>query len=151
MPGDIRVPSDRQAREIHGGPKRSFNSCDGGRRSPDHAQDPAPIAWRGRDQRYYRGKPWRRGPVHGEKPPCGRPGHHHLRSAHGPDDDVRPHKDQPYYHLLAENEDTEYVAYVSEQNLLADDTGTPLRHPQIEELFVKDESGQYRARFLQEH
>lgn len=49
--------------------------------------------------------------------------------------EVRPRKDQPYYHLLAENEDTEYVAYVSEQNLLYDDTGKPVRHPQVDEYF----------------
>jgi heat shock protein HspQ len=42
---------------------------------------------------------------------------------------VRPRKDQPYYHLLAENEQTTYVAYVSEQNLLPDETGKPVRHP----------------------
>ncbi|WP_277991537.1 heat shock protein HspQ, partial [Vibrio parahaemolyticus] len=29
-------------------------------------------------------------------------------------EDVRPRKDQPFYHLLAENADSEYVAYVSE-------------------------------------
>jgi heat shock protein HspQ len=42
--------------------------------------------------------------------------------------DVRPHKDQPFYHLFAENDETEYVAYVSEQNLLPDESGEPLRH-----------------------
>jgi len=66
-------------------------------------------------------------------------------------EDYRPAKDQPFYHLLAENDETEYVAYVSEQNLLADETGKLLRHPQIEELFVRDERGHYQARFLQEH
>jgi len=50
-------------------------------------------------------------------------------------EEIRPSKDQPYYHLLAENEDTSYVAYVSEQNLVADDTGEPIRHPQLDELF----------------
>ena len=50
--------------------------------------------------------------------------------------DIRPRKDQPYYHLLAENEETEYVAYVSEQNLLPDDSGEPLRHPDIPEVFI---------------
>ena len=50
-------------------------------------------------------------------------------------EDIRPTKDQPFYHLYAENAENEYVAYVSEQNLLADDTGLPLRHPQIENLF----------------
>jgi len=48
---------------------------------------------------------------------------------------VRPRKDQPFYHLLAENDETEYVAYVSEQNLLADDAGGPVRHPQVREYF----------------
>ena len=45
--------------------------------------------------------------------------------------EIRPHKDQPFYHLFAENSETEYVAYVSEQNLLPDDSGKPLRHPQV--------------------
>jgi heat shock protein HspQ len=66
-------------------------------------------------------------------------------------EEIRPHKDQPYYHLLAENEDTEYIAYVSEQNLLPDETGQPLRHPQLTELFTEDEDGSYRALFLQAH
>ena len=60
--------------------------------------------------------------------------------------DVRPHKDQPFYHLYAENAETEYVAYVSEQNLLPDESGEPLRHPRIAELFVSDETGSYRPR-----
>ena len=30
--------------------------------------------------------------------------------------EVRPAKEQPFYHLYAENEDSQYVAYVSEQN-----------------------------------
>src|SRR5262245_48544361 len=58
----------------------------------------------------------------------------------------RPSKDQPFYHLYAENADTEYVAYVSEQNLLADSSGEPLRHPQVAEIFEKDEGGGYRRR-----
>jgi heat shock protein HspQ len=66
-------------------------------------------------------------------------------------EEVRPRKDQPYYHLLAENAETEYIAYVSEQNLLPDTTGNPLRHPQLSELFAEDENGRYRARFLQAH
>ncbi len=63
-------------------------------------------------------------------------------------EDVRPAKDQPFYHLLAENADSEYVAYVSEQNLLPDDTDEPLRHPQIGELFGEREGDRYRARHL---
>lgn len=66
-------------------------------------------------------------------------------------EDIRPSKDQPYYHLLAENDDTEYVAYVSEQNLLPDDSGKPLRHPQISELFEQDETGQFQPTFLNAH
>jgi len=60
--------------------------------------------------------------------------------------EVRPHKDQPYYHLFAENAETEYVAYVSEQNLLPDDSGEPLRHPQVAEIFDRDDEGSYRPR-----
>ena len=58
----------------------------------------------------------------------------------------RPSKDQPFYHLYAENAETEYVAYVSEQNLLLDSSGEPLRHPQVAEIFEKDASGSYRRR-----
>src|SRR4030081_3531503 len=61
-------------------------------------------------------------------------------------EEVRPHKDQPFYHLLAENSESEYVAYVSEQNLLPDDSGEPIRHSQVAEIFVKDKSGGYRPR-----
>src|SRR5438445_12423160 len=60
--------------------------------------------------------------------------------------DVRPRKDQPFYHLLAENSETEYIAYVSEQNLLPDDSGEPIRHSQVAEIFIKDKSGAYRPR-----
>jgi heat shock protein HspQ len=60
--------------------------------------------------------------------------------------EVRPHKDQPFYHLFAENDETEYVAYVSEQNLLPDTSGEPLRHPQVAEVFIKDGKGGYRPR-----
>jgi len=65
--------------------------------------------------------------------------------------DRRPRKDQPYYHLLAENAETEYIAYVSEQNLVADDSGAPLRHPQVKELFAKRSNGKYEALHLQQH
>jgi heat shock protein HspQ len=63
--------------------------------------------------------------------------------------EIRPVKDQPYYHLLAENSETEYIAYVSEQNLLPDESGEPLRHPQIGDYFEEDEEGRYRAVFIQ--
>ena len=64
--------------------------------------------------------------------------------------EIRPHKDQPFYHLFAENDQTEYVAYVSEQNLLPDDTGEPVRHPQVAEVFIRDGKG-YRARDATTH
>jgi heat shock protein HspQ len=64
--------------------------------------------------------------------------------------EIRPAKSQPYYHLLAENAKTEYVAYVSEQNLLPDTSGAPLRHPQVKELFV-ERNGTFEAVFLNRH
>jgi heat shock protein HspQ len=60
--------------------------------------------------------------------------------------EVRPRKDQPFYHLFAENADSEYIAYVSEQNLLLDTSGEPVRHPQVSEVFETDEGGTYRPR-----
>jgi heat shock protein HspQ len=56
-------------------------------------------------------------------------------------EETRPAKDQPFYHLLAENEETEYVAYVSEQNLLPDPSGEPVRHPEIPEYFADFDEG----------
>ena len=61
---------------------------------------------------------------------------------------MRPKKNQPFYHLLAENAETEYIAYVSEQNLLPDTTGVPVRHPQIPEYFIEEEDGRYRPVFM---
>lgn len=61
-------------------------------------------------------------------------------------EEVRPHKDQPFYHLFAENADTEYVAYVSEQNLLPDTSGDPIRHPQVDEMFVRAQDGGYHIK-----
>lgn len=67
-------------------------------------------------------------------------------------EEIRPRKDQPFYHLLAENDETEYVAYVSEQNLLADADSGPLRHTQIEEMFDwSAESGRYTTREMTAH
>lgn len=60
--------------------------------------------------------------------------------------EIRPAKDQPFYHLLAENEDTTYVAYVSEQNLLPDESGRPSKHPDVAELFDRIENGRYVPR-----
>jgi heat shock protein HspQ len=59
---------------------------------------------------------------------------------------IRPHKNQPFYHLYAENDETTYEAYVSEQNLLPDDDEAPLRHPDISDLFESNGTGGYRLR-----
>jgi heat shock protein HspQ len=64
---------------------------------------------------------------------------------------MRPRKDQPYYHLLAENEKTTYVAYVSEQNLVPDETGLPVRHPQVGEIFGELHDGCYELRIHRRH
>lgn len=64
---------------------------------------------------------------------------------------VRPHKDQPFYHLYAENEESVYEAYVSEQNLLVDEDHTPLRHPRIAKEFRRQATGDYEAVNFQTH
>jgi len=56
---------------------------------------------------------------------------------------VRPRKDQPFYHLFAENAETTYIAYVSEQNLLVDESGKPVKHPSVGEVFIRIENGRY--------
>jgi heat shock protein HspQ len=61
-------------------------------------------------------------------------------------EDVRPKREQPFYHLLAENDDSSYVAYVSQQNLLADSEGGPIDHPSVEQLFEAFADGRYRLR-----
>ncbi len=61
----------------------------------------------------------------------------------------RPRKDQPFYHLLAENAETTYIAYVSEQNLLPDESGRPVTHPQVDDLFQGMADGQYVLRQIQ--
>jgi heat shock protein HspQ len=59
---------------------------------------------------------------------------------------IRPRKDQPFYHLLAENSETTYVAYVSQQNLLPDESDEPVSHPEIAAMFDRLEGGRYRLR-----
>ena len=61
-------------------------------------------------------------------------------------EEIRPRKDQPFYHLLAENEDNAYVAYVSEQNLVPDETGEPVGHPQASLIFEAFREGHYVLR-----
>jgi heat shock protein HspQ len=59
---------------------------------------------------------------------------------------LRPAKDQPFYHLLAENADSSYVAYVSQQNLMPDDSDEPIDHPAIASMFDGLEDGRYQLR-----
>jgi len=60
--------------------------------------------------------------------------------------EVRPTREQPYYHLLAENDDASYVAYVSQQNLMEDGEGGPVDHPSLHEMFEDFDAGRYRLR-----
>ncbi len=60
--------------------------------------------------------------------------------------DVRPNREQPFYHLLAENEESSYVAYVSQQNLMADGESGPVDHPSLNQLFEDFANGRYRLR-----
>lgn len=60
--------------------------------------------------------------------------------------DLRPLREQPYYHLLAENEESSYVAYVSQQNLMADAEGGPVEHPSLSEIFDDYADGRYQLR-----
>ena len=60
-------------------------------------------------------------------------------------EEIRPRKDQPFYHLMAENDTSYYIAYVSEQNLLPDETGEPVNHPQVHERFGQLANGQYEV------
>ena len=62
-------------------------------------------------------------------------------------EEARPAKNQPFYHLLAENDQTYYVAYVSEQNLVPDDSGEPVDHPDLPDLFGEFRDGRYPLEF----
>ena len=64
---------------------------------------------------------------------------------------LRPSKDQPFYHLFAENEDSNYIAYVSQQNLLGEAECGPVDHPQIADMFDQFENGRYRMRRAMTH
>jgi heat shock protein HspQ len=66
-------------------------------------------------------------------------------------EDIRPPKEQPFYHLLAENADSSYVAYVSQQNLLLDDSDEPVDHPAIGGLFDAYANGRYRLKREHRH
>ena len=64
---------------------------------------------------------------------------------------MRPPKDQPFYHLLAENAEQSYVAYVSQQNLVADDSDEPVDHPAIATMFDRFDQGRYQLRPVHRH
>jgi heat shock protein HspQ len=66
-------------------------------------------------------------------------------------EEMRPPKDQPFYHLLAENSDSSYVAYVSQQNLLQDDSDEPVDHPAISGIFEEYSKGRYALRREHSH
>ncbi|MFM6852804.1 MAG: heat shock protein HspQ [Sphingopyxis sp.] len=66
-------------------------------------------------------------------------------------EDIRPARNQPFYHLLAENDESSYVAYVSQQNLIGDARSGPVSHPGIDELFDHFIDGQYKLRARHRH
>ncbi|MBA16851.1 heat shock protein HspQ [Sphingosinithalassobacter portus] len=66
-------------------------------------------------------------------------------------EDARPAKDQPFYHILAENMDSTYVAYVSQQNLEVDESDEPVDHPAIGGLFDRISDGRYRLKSVHRH
>jgi heat shock protein HspQ len=66
-------------------------------------------------------------------------------------EEIRPAKDQPYYHLLAENADSSYIAYVSQQNLLPDPGGEPVDHPAISGMFEAFDHGRYQLKRERRH
>lgn len=65
--------------------------------------------------------------------------------------EVRPDKNQPFYHLLAQNDEGTYEAYVSEQNLLEDDSDEPLLHPAVPDMFEQSRDGMFRLRREYQH
>ena len=66
-------------------------------------------------------------------------------------EDIRPRKDQPFYHLLAENAESSYVAYVSQQNLIADDSDEPVEHPAIPGIFDAFDGTRYPLKAVRKH
>ena len=61
-------------------------------------------------------------------------------------EEIRPDREQPYYHLLAESDDNDYIAYVSQQNLVGDSLAGPVSHPEVHRYFEQFENGRYRMR-----
>jgi heat shock protein HspQ len=65
--------------------------------------------------------------------------------------EIRPEKGQPFYHLLAENEESSYEAYVSQQNLIPDGTGEPVNHPEVTEMFGTLDGDKYEIKAISTH
>ena len=61
-------------------------------------------------------------------------------------EEMRPPKEQPFYHLLAENAESSYIAYVSQQNLVRDDSDEPIDHPAIDTMFTSFDGERYQLR-----
>ncbi len=61
-------------------------------------------------------------------------------------ENIRPDREQPFYHLFAENEEGSYVAYVSQQNLVTDAAAGPVEHPEVAQMFEPFDNGRYRLR-----
>jgi heat shock protein HspQ len=66
-------------------------------------------------------------------------------------EEMRPPRDQPFYHLLAENTESSYVAYVSQQNLVPDEENGEVDHPAIEGLFDGYFKGRYQLKRQHRH
>ena len=58
----------------------------------------------------------------------------------------RPTREQPFYHIFAENEEQSYVAYVSQQNLVGDAQSGPVEHPSLEQVFQDFDGKRYPLR-----
>ncbi|MBT5266054.1 MAG: heat shock protein HspQ [Rhodospirillaceae bacterium] len=58
----------------------------------------------------------------------------------------RPRRDQPFYHLYAENPESYYIAYVSEQNLVEDADSGPVGHPEVPDMFIGPDEGRYHLK-----
>ncbi len=64
---------------------------------------------------------------------------------------IRPDKNQPYYHLLAEGDEGSYTAYVSQGNLVADAESGPVYHPELKDLFDAYRNGRYPLKSIHKH
>jgi heat shock protein HspQ len=66
-------------------------------------------------------------------------------------EDIRPARNQPFYHLLAENMESSYVAYVSQQNLVPDEDEGPVDHPAISGMFGDFDGSRYHLKPVHRH